>query len=221
VEETSFSGDIPRLPPNLVNFDISFSFFTGGLNDANFQGINTLNFIDVDGNAFNTTVPKAFATLPNLQFLYLSDAFISGDLSFMQGMTSLREMWLDTNPGISGPIFDYIGSITTLESLSLTFNSLTGTIPTTLGQLTGMTQMWLYSNQLTGPVPSQLGNLKAMTILQVEGNMFAGTMPTEICANTMFPTQVLTVLGADCADPGFNCTCCTCCSLEECSAASA
>jgi Leucine-rich repeat (LRR) protein len=216
-EETSFSGDIPRLPPNLVNFDVSFAFFTGGLTDANFQGINTLNFIDVDGNAFNTTVPRVFGTLPNLQFLYLSDSFLSGDLSFTQGMTAMREIWIDTNPGISGPIFDYIGDITTLESLSMTFNSLTGTIPTTLGQLTEMLQMWLYSNQLTGPVPSQLGNLKSMTILQVEGNMLTGTMPTEICANAMFPTQTLNVLGADCED-GFTCTCCTCCGVVECTA---
>jgi hypothetical protein len=216
VDETSFSGDIPRLPPNLVNFDGSFAFFTGGLTDANFQGINTLNFVDVDGNAFNSTIPKVFGTLPNLQFLYLSDAFLSGDLSFTQGMTAMRELWIDTNPGLSGPIFDYIGSISTLESLSMTFNSLTGTIPSTLGQLPVLLQMWLYSNQLTGPVPSQLGNLKAMKILQVEGNMLTGTMPAEICANTMFPSQILTVLGADCTDPGFACTCCSCCSLAEC-----
>lgn len=218
MEETSFSGDIPRLPPNLVNFDISFAFFTGGLTDASFQGINTLNFIDLDGNAFNTTVPSVFGTLPNLQFLYLSDSFISGDLSFTQGMTAMRELWIDTNPGLSGPLFDYIGDISTLESLSVTFSSLTGTIPSTLGQLTVMLQMWLYSNQLTGPVPPELGNLKSMAIFQVEGNMLTGTMPAEVCANTMFPSQVLQVLGADCEDPGFTCTCCTCCSLVECNA---
>lgn len=215
-EETSFSGDIPRLPPNLVNFDISFAFFTGGLTDANFQGINTLNFVDLDGNAFNTTVPSVFGTLPNLQFLYLSDSFISGDLSFTQGMTAMRELWIDTNPGLSGPLFDYIGDISTLESLSITFSSLTGTIPSSFGNLSVMLQMWLYSNMLTGPVPPQLGNLKAMAILQVEGNMLTGTMPPEVCANTMFPSQVLQVLGADCEDPGFTCTCCTCCSVTEC-----
>jgi len=218
VEETSFSGDIPRLPDNLVNFDISFAFFTGGLNDATFEGLDLLNFVDLDGNAFNSTVPSVFGRLPNLQFLYLSDSFISGDLSYMNGMTAMREHWIDTNPGLSGPIFDYIGDITTLESLSITFSSLTGTIPTTLGQLDVMLQMWLYSNQLTGPVPTELGNLKTMAILQLEGNMLTGSMPTEVCANTMFPSNTLQVLGADCEDPGFTCDCCTCCSLAECNA---
>lgn len=86
VDETAFSGDIPRLPENLTNFDASFAFFSGGLVDANFEGINSLNFVDLDGNAFNTTVPTVFGRLPNLQFLYLSDAFLSGDLSYMAGM---------------------------------------------------------------------------------------------------------------------------------------
>lgn len=216
LDETSFSGDIARLPPNLVNFDISFAFFTGGLTDANFQGINTLNFVDLEGNAFNTTVPTVFGTLPNLQFLYLSDSFISGDLSYMQGMTAMREHWIDTNPGLSGPLFDYIGDITTLESLSITFSSLTGTIPSSFGNLSRMLQMWLYSNMLTGPVPPQLGNLRTMAILQVEGNMLTGTMPPEVCANTVFPSQVLQVLGGDCEGPTFTCTCCTCCSVAEC-----
>jgi hypothetical protein len=218
VEETSFSGDIPRLPPNLVNFDVSFAFFTGGLTDANFEGLEMLNFVDLDGNAFNSTVPSVFGRLPNLQFLYLSDSFISGDLSYMNGMAAMREHWIDTNPGLTGPIFDYIGDITTLESFSITFSSLTGTLPTSLGQLSVMLQMWFYSNQLTGPIPTELGSLKTMTILQLEGNAFTGSMPAEVCANTMFPSQTLTVLGADCEDAGFECSCCTCCSLVECNA---
>lgn len=88
-DETAFSGVIPRLPENLVNFDISFSFFTGGLIDANFEDIDTFRFIDLDGNAFNTTVPSVFGRLPNLEALYLSDAFLSGDLSYMQGMQGM------------------------------------------------------------------------------------------------------------------------------------
>jgi Leucine-rich repeat (LRR) protein len=215
-EETAFAGDIPRLPDNLVNFDISFSFFTGGLTDANFEGLNQMNFIDLDGNAFNSTVPSVFGRLPNLEFLYLSDAFISGDLSYMNGMSAMREHWIDTNPGLSGPVFDFIGSISTLESLSVTFSALTGTLPTTLGNLAAMQQMWLYSNQLTGQIPATLGNLAAMRILQLEGNSFTGSMPAEVCANTQFPTMVIEVLGADCEDPSFTCACCTCCSVLEC-----
>jgi len=214
VEETAFAGDIPRLPEFLVNFDISFAFFTGGLTEDNFEGLNKLSFVDLDGNAFNSTIPSVFGRLPSLEFLYLSDSFLSGDLSYMEGMSSIREHWIDTNPGLKGPIYDFIGDITTLESWSMTFNSVTGTLPTTLGNLENMQQMWLYSNQLTGTIPPELGNLSSMKILQLEGNALSGSMPPEICANTAFPTMIIETLGADC--DVVDCSCCTCCSVLEC-----
>jgi len=214
VEETAFAGNIPRLPDFLVNFDISFAFFTGGLTEENFEGLDKLSFVDLDGNAFNSTIPSVFGRLPSLEFLYLSDSFLSGDLSYMQGMSSIREHWIDTNPGLKGPIYDFIGDITTLESWSMTFNSVTGTLPTTLGNLENMQQMWLYSNQLTGTIPPELGNLSSMKILQLEGNALSGSMPPEICANTAFPTMIIETLGADC--DVVDCSCCTCCSVLEC-----
>lgn len=198
-----------------MNFDISFAFFTGGLIDANFEGINTLNFLDFDGNAFNSTAPTVFGRLPNLQFLYLSDAFISGDLSYMEGMSAIREHWVDTNPGLSGQLFDFIGEVSTLESFSVTFSGLSGAIPTSLGNLAALQQLWLYSNKLTGTIPSALGNLDSLRILQLEGNFLVGSMPDEVCDQTQV---VLEVLGADCEDPGFECSCCTCCSVLECNA---
>lgn len=216
-EETSFTGDIPRLPDFIVNFDIAFAFYTGGLEDANFVGLDNLRFLDLDGNAFNSTVPAALGSLPNLEFLYLSDSFLNGDLSWMEGMSAIRELWIDTNPGVGGPIFDFIGDITTLESWSMTFNSLTGTLPTTLGNLSNMKQMWLYANQLTGTIPTELGSIPRMRILQLEGNSFTGSMPNEICAAVLFPFEIIETLGADCEDPNFECSCCTCCSVLECS----
>ena len=217
-ELTSFNGDLPRLPDSLVNLDIAFAFYSGGLTDANFADLDSLAFLDVDGNAFNSNVPSAIGQLPNLEFLYMSDCFLTGDLSWMEGMPSIREMWIDTNPGISGPLFDYIGDITTLESWSQVFSSLTGTLPSSLGNLVEMKQMWLYANQFTGTIPSELGNIPRMATLQLEGNMLTGTMPSEVCARTTFPLSVIDVLGADCDDPNFECSCCTCCSVLECSA---
>jgi len=215
-EETGFTGDIPRLPDNLVNFDVSFAFMTGGLIDANFENLALLNFVDLDGNSFNSTIPSVFGRLPSLEFLYLSDAVVSGNLSYMSGMSSIREHWIDTNPGLNGPIFDFIGDLTTLESWSMTFNSVTGTLPSSLGNLSNMKQMWLYANQLTGTIPAELANNLNLRILQLEGNSFTGSMPTEICANRVFPTAFIETLGADCEDENFECSCCTCCNVQEC-----
>ena len=135
--------------------------------------------------------------------MYAADSFISGDLSYMEGMPSIFEHWVDDNPGLGGPIFPFIGDLGTLGSLSLTGNALVGNIPTQLGNLSNMAQMWLYDNLLTGAIPTELGVLRMLTLLQVEENAFVGSMPDEVCANVGF-LQPLLVLGADCSDPGFE-----------------
>ncbi|VEU39079.1 unnamed protein product [Pseudo-nitzschia multistriata] len=215
-KNTAFSGPLGRLPDNIREFDCSFSFISGGLSQQNFQGLNSLVFANFDGNAYNSTVPSAFSSMPNLQFLYIVDGFISGDLSYMIGMPSLREHWADTNPGLGGNLPAGLASVSTLESFSITSCSFSGTIPPEFGNFGFvMKQMWMYDNDLTGTIPPELARMTALRLLQLEGNAFTGSMPPEICANTVFP-RPLAELGADCFDENFSCDCCTCCSVEEC-----
>ncbi len=191
------------LPSGVIEFAVEFALFDGGLNDAAFQDAQGLEYAFLGGNAFNTTVPSILGRLPELQFLYISDCFISVDLSYMQGMPKIFEHWIDVNPALTGPVFPFIGSLSTLASFSVTASSLTGTLPTELGNLFNMQQMWYYDNDLIGMIPSELGNLNQMAILQLEGNAFTGTMPTQVCDNIGF-LQPLLVLGADCLDVNFE-----------------
>ena len=173
-------------------------------------------FANFDGNAYNSTVPSAFTSMPNLEFLYIVDGFISGDLSYMVGMPAIREHWADSNPGLGGQLPSGLSSVETLESFSITSCSFSGTIPSEFGNFGFvMKQIWMYDNDLTGTIPSELGSMAALRLLQVEGNSLTGSMPAEVCANTVFP-RPLEVLGADCFDPNFSCDCCTCCSVQEC-----
>lgn len=205
-----------RLPENIREFDCSFSFISGGLTDANFQGLNDLVFANFDGNAYDTTVPSAFTNMPNLQFLYIVDGFISGDLSYMVGMPALREHWADSNPNLGGQIPAAISTVSTLESFSITSCGFSGTIPSEFGNFGFvMKQLWMYDNDLTGTIPPELANMVALRLLQLEGNAFTGSMPQAICDNVGFPNPLET-LGADCFDAGFSCDCCTCCSVQEC-----
>ena len=174
-----------------------------------------MNFALLDGNAYNSTVPAVFGQLASLQFLYLSDSFVSGDLSYMQGMPAMIEHWIDLNPGITGTIPPFVGDIGTLSSFSVTQSNLVGPVPPELGNLSSMVQLWLYGNKLSGNIPSTLGQLNRMNTLQLEGNDFVGSMPIEICNNVGF-LRPLNILGADCNDPGFTCDCCTCCNVMQC-----
>jgi hypothetical protein len=153
----------------------------------------------LDGNAYNSSVPSVFGSLPNLQYLFLSEAFISGDLSYMQGMPNMVEHWINLNPALGGTIPSFLGDITTLRSFAVSQASLTGTIPSELGKLSNMVQMWLYGNLLEGQIPSEIGGLAMLETFQVEGNAISGPVPTEICALRGF-SGVLEFFGSDCTE---------------------
>lgn len=191
------------LPSGVTDVDLSFALWDGGFTDDVFTESQALEFVVFGGSAFNTTVPTILGILPNLEFLYISDCFLSGDLSYMEPMPSIREHWIDINPEFGGNIPDFIGSISTLESFSVTESSLTGTIPSVLANLINMQQMWFFSNLLSGEIPTELALLRRMSRLQIEGNSFVGTMPDEICDNLGF-LGPLNILGADCSDEDFD-----------------
>lgn len=215
VEGTGFSGDIPILSDGLVNLNIKNAFYTGGLSDESFLLSSQLNYLNLDGNMFNTSIPSILSQLPHLEYIYMSDSFLSGDLSPLEGSPVIKEFWADGNPGVTGPLYSWLGNLTTLASLSLAYNNLTGSIPIEFGNLTEMEQIWLQCNSLVGTVPTELGKLAKLRQLELEENAFTGFVGASICEKTEFP-KTLQTLGADCFDDNFFCPCCTCCDLAEC-----
>jgi Leucine-rich repeat (LRR) protein len=187
----------------IQEFDASFSLISGGLVAENFEGLNSLEYLVLSGNALNSTVPSVFATLPNLEFLYMSDAFISGNLSYMEGMPSMIEHWIDLNPEFGGPIPSFLGNIPSLASFSVTQTGLVGTLPSQLNQLFNMETLWFYGNAITGSIPSVYGadgTLTKMKVFRVEENILTGAVPLSLCGrrNNVFPFNGnLQVLGAD------------------------
>lgn len=78
----------------------------------------SLRYLDLSYNPLRTTRASMFSTLPALTALNLSSCSISHlDAKFLQGASSLRELWLDGNnlTSIAGPVFQN----TSLLSLSL------------------------------------------------------------------------------------------------------
>ena len=199
----SFAGNLPQLPPNLKEFDCSFTLISGGFTNANFQNLQQIELLQMDGNFYNSTVPNVLGQLPNLLLLFLGDSELSGDLSYMQGMPKILFNWIDDNPQLGGSIPPFVGSLSTLESFSVSSCDITGVIPSELGNLPNLLQMFLFNNKLVGQIPPELGNINTMNLLQIEGNSFTGSMPAEICARTGFLAP-LTVLGADCFDTNFE-----------------
>eukprot|EP00536_Pseudo-nitzschia_multiseries_P014689 jgi/Psemu1/291589/fgenesh1_pg.752_\ len=197
VQNTLFSGKLPKkFPEGLIELDIANSMITGSLEGAAFEGLNSLRFLLMDGVQFNSSIPSEIANLPSLEYLFATDAMITGDLGYMESMSVIFEHWTDRNPDLGGTIPSFLGDLTTLQSFSIAECAFTGTIPESLGNLELMQQMWLYGNQLIGEIPASLGDLKFMRIFEVAGNNLSDSMPQRVCDN--FQEGMLEVLGADC-----------------------
>ena len=192
-----FAGKLPaKFPDGLVELDIANSMITGELQGSAFTDLTSLRFLLMDGVQFDSSIPSEIAGLPNLEYLFATDAMITGDLSYMENMSVIFEHWVDRNPALGGTIPSFLGALTTLQSFSIAECNFTGTIPETLGNLEMMQQMWLYGNQLSGEIPASLGKLKFMRTFEVEENNLSDSMPEAICNN--FSDGMLKVLGADC-----------------------
>jgi hypothetical protein len=57
------------------------------------------------------TIPSEIINLPILQYLYLQNCDLQGDLDFLPNMTDLQEFWIDKNEGIRGTIPTDIGQL--------------------------------------------------------------------------------------------------------------
>jgi hypothetical protein len=243
---TSFKGPIPPLPSGIVEFDCSYTLHSGEIPESVFVGLENLRLLIMDGNNFNSAVPSTITTLPKLEFFYIREAGLQGDLSYMEDMPSIVEHLVDRNPGLTGPVYSSMGGLDTLRSFSAADCGLvslrlamlvfciwcisplfppmyppahqTGTLPTELGELTGMVQLWLYGNSLSGYIPSEFAQMDDLRILALEDTDITGNVPIEICLQRF--TGALTAMSTDCDDKvdcsSFFPTCCTCCGRSSC-----
>eukprot|EP00271_Cylindrocystis_brebissonii_P017010 TRINITY_DN423_c1_g1_i2.p1 TRINITY_DN423_c1_g1~~TRINITY_DN423_c1_g1_i2.p1 ORF type:complete len:1292 (-),score=197.58 TRINITY_DN423_c1_g1_i2:609-4484(-) len=96
-----------------------------------------------------------------------------------------------------GTLSPAVGLLRRLESLDLSFNSLSGPIPSAIGNLGNLTYLNLggnllsgpipsaislivFDNSLSGPIPSAIGNLGNLTNLDLSVNSLSGPIPSAI-----------------------------------------
>jgi Leucine-rich repeat (LRR) protein len=214
-------------------YDCSYTLYRGPLLGETFVGLDSLEYLALGGNAYNSSVPLELAKLPNLKRLYLEESSLTGSLDFVASTDSMLELWLDFN-NFDGTIPSTIGTVVTLGSLSLSNNDLSGTIPTEIAKVKRMgkfkssltpwqshvlltncvvfpskEQLWLYNNTLTGQVPSELGNLESMKTLYLDGSRLTGEVPSEVCE--LKSSGSLDTFVTDC-EQEILCGCCTACA---------
>lgn len=140
---------------SLQNFSANNANVKGKLpdffSDEVFPGLALLHLAF---NKLEGVLPKGFNGL-KVESLWLngqkSDVKLSGSVEVLQNMTSLTEVWLQSN-GFNGPLPD-LGGLKNLEVLSLRDNSFTGVVPSSLVGLKSLKVVNLTNNMFQGPVP--------------------------------------------------------------------
>ncbi|XP_019169659.1 PREDICTED: probable leucine-rich repeat receptor-like serine/threonine-protein kinase At3g14840 [Ipomoea nil] len=154
LENNMFNGTVPRELGNLVNLErfilsannltgdlpielnnmtslteirLSRNNFTGKL--PSFQAWTNLQSVEIEASGFEGPIPSSISVLTNLTELRIS-YLNGGDSEFPMviNMTSLAKLML-RSCNLIGKIPDYVGSMTPLRNLDLSFNNLEGEIP--------------------------------------------------------------------------------------------
>ncbi|KAG1342711.1 Receptor protein kinase TMK1 [Cocos nucifera] len=149
----------------LVNFSANSANVSGELPDFLATAFPSLDHLALAFNLLSGAVPASFATAP-LRSLWLNNqqgnSRLSGGIAFVANMTSLEEIWLNSND-FSGPLPDF-SALQHLQDLQLRDNRLTGPVPASLTSLKSLNRVTLTNNLLQGPVPVFPNTVKTLDL---------------------------------------------------------
>ncbi|KAH7431876.1 hypothetical protein KP509_08G070900 [Ceratopteris richardii] len=211
----------------------------------NLNQLSSLEQIALQGNSLGGPLPS-FSGLSALTTAYLGDQlFISIPSDFFKGLTALVTITLQNNPlnstegwslptdiigasglttliltrtNLSGPIPDFLGNLTNLQELRMSYNNFVGGIPASFknllqlsrlelnnngGNLSGpidvvaempsLAVLWLHVNEFTGPIPPALGSLVSLQECRLNDNQLVGIVPSTFSSSTSL--RILTLKG--------------------------
>mmetsp|Transcript_13108 Transcript_13108/g.18560 ORF Transcript_13108/g.18560 Transcript_13108/m.18560 type:complete len:908 (+) Transcript_13108:46-2769(+) len=184
---------------NLRHYEADYTVYYGPLRGEIFESLTQLEILIIGGNSYGSPVPTQLSALPKLKYFYIEDSHVTGDLDYLENMTSLVDHAAYGNPALGGTIPSTLP--TTLKGLAMHDCSITGTIPSEMGLLTDMQQIWFNSNELSGVIPSEIGKMTKLQKFNVSDNNIVGNVSDAIC------DLRVTYLIADCLE-SVECSCC-------------
>jgi Leucine-rich repeat (LRR) protein len=110
---------------------------------------------------------KAKHALAVFQFIYRY-------VNLVYGLICL--IYLTLYDYILGSIPSTIGSMSSLSSLNIFYNSLNGTLPATIGHLSNLQSLYIEGTCLQGTIPTSVGCLTKLSTLTFVSNSFTGTL---------------------------------------------
>jgi len=89
------------------------------------------------------------------------------------------DLFLGEN-GMTGYIPPELGTLQSVQRVTLQYNSIDGTIPSEIGNLSTLQELNLRNNNLSGELPESIGNLSSLLTLKLNRNNLTGNLPVSI-----------------------------------------
>ncbi|KAJ1443690.1 Leucine-rich repeat [Sesbania bispinosa] len=173
--ENNLKGEISDSLFQLENLEVLSLGAVSGKNSSN----ATLSRIQVFQLASCNLLefPNFFQDLGELTYLNLSDNSVISIPSWIWRKASLQSLTVSYN-SLRGEISPLICNLEFLEQLDLSYNSLSGTVPSCLGSFSQSLQiLMLQGNRLSGLIPQTYVITSALKMIDLSNNSLQGQLP--------------------------------------------
>ncbi|KAF3580760.1 hypothetical protein DY000_02035071 [Brassica cretica] len=176
LSENHLSGSlqIPFSLPNLRVLKLSYLNITHQLDLRVFSSLKSLTYLDLSGISLTpTSVDSDINFAKSLRILLLSECNLSKFPRFVKSLTNLEFLYLSDNR-IKGNVPDWLWSLPHLTSLNLYNNSFTGSFPDPPLFIINLSA---WNNSFTGEIPLSTCNRTFLDVLDLSYNNFTGVIP--------------------------------------------
>ncbi|XP_062081292.1 receptor-like protein 6 [Humulus lupulus] len=184
LSSNQFSGPIPLSFSKLINLEtlwLDDNNLSGTMNFDMFNGLKNLTGLFLSRNNFSLLVSphEINETFPQFTSLQLSKCNLRNFPEFLRHQKQIESLDLGDNH-IASRIPDWMWnmSMESLDSISLSNNSLIGELSPTICSRSFLKVLDLSHNRLGGKLPQCFGNFsKSLSILKLRNNSFSGNIP--------------------------------------------
>ncbi|CAK9152954.1 unnamed protein product [Ilex paraguariensis] len=207
VQNMKLKGPLPQNLNQLsmlTDLGLQRNQFSGML--PSFSGLSELRHAYLDYNNFDTIPSDFFNGLVNLEVLALDYNPLNATTGWslpteLQNSAQLTNLTLISS-NLAGPLPEFLGNMSSLSVLLLSFNRISGGIPASFkdsmlkmlwlneqsgGGMTGpidviasmvsLSSLWLHGNHFSGKIPENIGNLTLLKDFNLNRNDLVGLIP--------------------------------------------
>ncbi|KAF9661643.1 hypothetical protein SADUNF_Sadunf19G0090100 [Salix dunnii] len=161
----------------LTAFDLSNSNFLPAV-----CKIETLQDLDLSNNSLSSISDEFIndcGRIDGLKLLNFSKNLLGGSLPTFNGFDGLESLDLSFN-SLSGNVSQQLDGLNALKSLNLSSNKFTGPIPVNLRNPLLLEELQLSMNRFQGKVPHEIANYQNLNLIDLGSNNLEGSIPTGI-----------------------------------------